>query len=168
MEFVQECPVLGGYETMNPFLILSIVCLAAAAFYGWTLYSISKVIKTQRRFDGHDHAKVLKVCPRQQLPSAVANGAGVGTLPSMANPGDEYAIVAFEPEPRVHIETTTSFGMPTGFFKGVETVEIQYDLNTPTHIYLCDERPILAKHKFFQIMAGVFLVFGLLGILLGL
>ena len=65
MEFVQECPVLGGYETMNPFLILGIVCLAVAAFYGWTLYSISKVIKTQRRFDGHDHAKVLKVCPRQ-------------------------------------------------------------------------------------------------------
>lgn len=153
---------------INPFLIVAIFFLVVALFCIWVLYSISKTIRVQRRYDGHGHAKVLKVCKKEHLPSAVVKGAGVGSLVSMANPGNEYALIAFDPEARVHIETTTSFGMPTGFFNGVETVEIQYDLNNPSRVYLCDERPILAKQKFFQIMSVVFCIAAAFGLLLGL
>lgn len=151
---------------MNPFLVLAVLLLVGAAGCLFLSYSISKVIKTQRRFDGHDHAKVVKICQKEHLPSAVAAAAGVGSLSGLANPGNEYAVVAFDPEPRVHIETTTSFGMPKGFFNGVETVEIQYDLNNPTKIYVCDERAILARQTMFKILAIALGVMGLLALLM--
>ncbi len=151
---------------MNPFLVLAVLLLVGAAGCLFMRFSISKVIKTQRRFDGHDHAKVVKICQKEHLPGAVAAAAGVGSLNGLANPGNEYAVVAFDPEPRVHIETTTSFGMPKGFFNGVETVEIQYDLNNPTKIYLCDERAILARQSLFKVLAIVLGVMGLLALLI--
>lgn len=153
---------------MSPILILGIVFLLIAAFFGWQMLRIGKVVKVQRRFDGHDHAKVLKVCKKEHIPGAMANAAGVGALSGMTSPGDDYVVVAFDPEPRVHIETTTSFGMPNGFFEGVETVEIQYDLNNPTKIYLCDERPIIKKQSMFTNIAVVFGVIGILLVMMGL
>lgn len=151
---------------MNPFLVLAVLLLVGAAGCLFMLVSISKVIKEQRRFDGHDHAKVVKICQKEHLPGTVATAAGVGSLNGLANPGNEYVVVAFDPEPRVHIETTTSFGMPKGFFNGVETVEIQYDLNNPTKIYLCDERAILARQSLFKVLAIALGLMGLLALLM--
>ncbi len=153
---------------MNPILILGIVFLLVAAFFAWQMFTIAKVVKVQRRFDGHDHAKVLKVCQKEQIPGGMATAAGVGALSGMTSPGDDYVVVAFDPEPRVHIETTTSFGMPKGFFEGVETVEIQYDLNNPAKIYLCDERPVIKKQSMFTNIAAVFAVIGVLLVMMGL
>ncbi len=151
---------------MNPFLVLAVLLLIGAAGCLFLLVSISKVIKTQRRFDGHDHAKVVKVCQKEHLPGSVAAAAGVGGLNGLANPGNEFAVLAFDPEPRVHIETTTSFGMPKGFFNGADTVEIQYDLNDPSKVYLCDERPILARQTLFKVLAIALGMMGLLSLLL--
>ena len=78
------------------------------------------------------------------------------------------AMLAFDPEPRVHIETTTSFGFPKGFFNGVETVEIQYDLNDPHRVYVCDERPVLARAALFRNIAIALAVVGALLVLMGL
>ncbi len=153
---------------MSLFLILGIVFLLAAAACLWNMLRISKVVKRQRRFDGHDHAKLLKVCQRQHLPGAAASAGKAGTLSGMASPGEEYPLLAFDPEPRVHIETTTSFGFPKNFFQGVETVEIQYDINDPHRVYVCDERPIMARISLFRSIAIALAVVGALLVLLGL
>lgn len=153
---------------MSLFLILGIVFLLAAAACLWNILRISKVVKRQRRFDGHDHAKLLKVCQRQHLPGAAASAGKAGTLSGMASPGEEYPLLAFDPEPRVHIETTTSFGFPKNFFQGVETVEIQYDINDPHRVYVCDERPIMARISLFRSIAIALAVVGALLVLLGL
>lgn len=153
---------------MSLFLILGIVFLLAAAACLWNMLRISKVVKRQRRFDGHDHAKLLKVCQRQHLPGAAASAGKAGTLSGMASPGEEYPLLAFDPEPRVHIETTTSFGFPKNFFQGVETVEIQYDINDPHQVYVCDERPVMARISLFRSIAIALAVVGALLVLLGL
>ena len=153
---------------MSPFLILGVLFLVAAAGCLWTMLRVNKAVKTQRRFDGHYHAKLLKVCQRQHLPGGVVSAAKVGSLSGMASPGEEYPMLAFDPEPRVHIETTTSFGFPKGFFNGVETVEIQYDLNDPHRVYVCDERPVLARAALFRNIAIALAVVGALLVLMGL
>lgn len=153
---------------MSLFLILGILFLAAAAGCLWTMLRITKTVKLQRRFDGHDHAKLLKVCQREHLPGAAASAGKAGSLTGLASPGEEYPLLAFDPEPRVHIETTTSFGFPKGFFQNVETVEIQYDINDPHRVYVCDERPVLARASLFRTIAIVLAVMGALLVLLGL
>lgn len=153
---------------MSLFLILGILFLLAAAVCLWNMLRISKAVKRQRRFDGHDHAKLLKVCQQQHLPGGIASAAKVGSLTGPANPGDEFPVLAFDPEPRVHIETTTSFGFPKNFFQGVETVEIQYDINDPHQVYVCDERPVMARISLFRNIAIALAVVGAVLVLLGL
>lgn len=151
---------------INPFTIAAVVLLLCAGFCAWMMMRINKAVKKGRRYDGHIHAKVEKVCPRQAVPSGIAKAAGINELTGLAAPGNEFAILNFDPEPRVHIQTATGIGMPTGFFKGCEEIEIQYDLNDPNKVYVCDERPVLQKASLFKALAIALGVLGVLGLVL--
>lgn len=153
-------------DFLNPFTIAAIVLLIGAAFCAWMMMRINKVVKKGRRYDGHAHAKVEKVCPRQAVPGGIAKAAGINELTGLAAPGNEFVILNFDPEPRVHIQTASGIGMPTGFFKDCETVEIQFDLNNPNKVYVCDERPVLQKAALFKALAIALGVLGALGLLL--
>ena len=153
-------------DFINPFTIIAIAMLAGAAYCVWMIVRINKVIKKGRRYDGHAHAKVERVCPRQAVPTGTAKDAGVDELTGLAAPGKEFVILNFDPEPRVHIQTASGIGMPTGFFKDCDTVEIQFDLNDPHKVYICDERPVLQKAALFKAIAIALGVLGALGLIL--
>lgn len=153
-------------QFINPFTITAIVLLAIAGYCVWMMMRINKVVKKGRHYDGHAHAKVEKVCPRQAVPTGIAKAAGIDELTGLAAPGKEFVILNFDPEPRVHIQTASGIGMPAGFFQDCETVEIQFDLNDPHRVYVCDERPVLQKAALFKAIAIALGVLGALGLIL--
>lgn len=133
---------------MNPFLLSAILMVLVAAVSGFMIPRLAKTIKKGRRYDGHLHAKVTRFCPRQNLPPNLVEKAKPLTGP--ASPGSEFPILEFEPEPRVQVQTTLPYGMPQGYFQGMQEADIQYDLADPTKVYLCDDRLVTARLTLFK------------------